>query len=688
MWPRGMHQCSSALSGGKGGTCMPKLFPPHPTPKPPNPLSCTLDWRVDVDDVSERVLGGECARTCGRSVRQLGRARGAGWDGGEGREGGEGGGAQVAGSLKVGESALEWRSSGTDKRVALKGAEVESATWYPQGPFAQVWVQQRAGPLHKLDGFRGKDFDQVASALSAAGVRGGLRKGELATSGGNWVRASVDGSALFLRDDAGKPLSVLPLDAVAQCALPGASKTELEVQLAEDDTVARTDECLIEMRLAYPGGGDDDAGGDDAGASAAAAAASSSSAAASGAGGGGVGTAEALHNAIASKTKLGAAGAPLVEFSDLNFLTPRGRYSVELYGAFMHLAGAQYEYKIAYRSVARMFYLEVPPAQGMKEVTRVLLVISLDDPVRQGERRFPHLVLNIENVDFSLDHTGIPAEERSKLGLADKTEGLMPKVVATVLRALTNKHLLTTGSFRSAKDNMAVKCSVQTSEGYLYPLERSFFFVHKPATYIRYNDIAQIEFSRVGAGASKVRSSTFDMSVKCKKIDGAAEQRRYNFVGIDREELPKLLAYLKDKCNLPCTTDQDLDTNELVRRQIAEEGGDDEDDGDDGDDEDAAEAGKGARRAAGAAGGGGGAGGAMDDDDDDEEDESFGTDDESDESDDDDDEDEEEEEDEGAAGKKRARPKGAAKPKAPKQARKDEEEAGDDDDDDDDDEEE
>ena len=35
--------------------------------------------------------------------------------------------------------------------------------------------------------------------------------------------------------------------------------------------------------------------------------------------------------------------------------------------------------------------------------------------------------------------------------------------------------------------------SNEITDGMLYPLERSFFFIHKPATFIRYADVATVE---------------------------------------------------------------------------------------------------------------------------------------------------------------------------------------------------
>jgi hypothetical protein len=38
----------------------------------------------------------------------------------------------------------------------------------------------------------------------------------------------------------------------------------------------------------------------------------------------------------------------------------------------------------------------------------------------------------------------------------------------------------------SSTGALAVKCSLKAYDGYLFPLDRSFFFVHKPTTHIRF----------------------------------------------------------------------------------------------------------------------------------------------------------------------------------------------------------
>ena len=69
----------------------------------------------------------------------------------------------------------------------------------------------------------------------------------------------------------------------------------------------------------------------------------------------------------------------------------------------------------------------------------------------------------------------------------------------------------------------AVGCSCKASVGYLYPLERAFMFVPKPAVHIRFEEIAWVNFSR-SMGSN--RSFDFEISTKLNTT--------YNFSSIDK----------------------------------------------------------------------------------------------------------------------------------------------------------
>ena len=85
------------------------------------------------------------------------------------------------------------------------------------------------------------------------------------------------------------------------------------------------------------------------------------------------------------------SGSIIAEFDESKgtFLTPRGRYSIELYDSFLRMRGAKYDYKIKYDDISRLFLLPKP------DDVHYAFVISLDKPIRQGQQRYQHLVLQV-----------------------------------------------------------------------------------------------------------------------------------------------------------------------------------------------------------------------------------------------------------------------------------------------------
>ena len=53
----------------------------------------------------------------------------------------------------------------------------------------------------------------------------------------------------------------------------------------------------------------------------------------------------------------------------------------------------------------------------------------------------------------------------------------------------------------------------QADDGYLYPLERAFFYVNKPPLLLLHEDVEAVEFCRQGGGGA-VSTKTFDLAIR------------------------------------------------------------------------------------------------------------------------------------------------------------------------------
>jgi len=69
----------------------------------------------------------------------------------------------------------------------------------------------------------------------------------------------------------------------------------------------------------------------------------------------------------------------------------------------------------------------------------------------------------------------------------------------------------------------AVVCSYKASNGFLYPLERGFIYVHKPPVHIRFDEVACVNFAR---NSGSTRSFDFDVETKAGTV--------YNFSSIEK----------------------------------------------------------------------------------------------------------------------------------------------------------
>lgn len=326
----------------------------------------------------------------------------------------------------------------------------------------------------------------------------------------------------------------LNLSSISQCVLPGKNLKANDVELQFHESEAMDDQaedCLVEMRLYISGANEDQGedGGDDEGVAMRNRAA-----------------AEEFVETVSSKADIGdVKGSVLCEFDSSmgTFLTPRGRYALEMYGSQLRMHGPKYDYRIKYSDISRLFLLEKPDERYMA------FVISLDNPIRQGQQRYQHLVLQSTRVEESIRINMEEADLQAKYegALQQVMTGPLCNLIAKVFKSLTGKTVFITGKFRSGAGAKCVACAMGANEGHLYPLNKSFIFIHKPTRVIAFDDVEYVEFQRYGGGemAGSARRS-FDFFVRVKAASGESG-KDFTFSGIDRSEYPMLYNWCKNK---------------------------------------------------------------------------------------------------------------------------------------------
>lgn len=327
------------------------------------------------------------------------------------------------GVLSLAAGVLQWRSKSSESYKKIAKDDVVSVVWSEVGKHCHLKVFQTGGKMILFNGLRREDITELEAQVSAS-LDQPLSEEHISSAGGNWGTFSFEGQQLNFRtperehegEDHKSKSSILsfPLEDIAQCAVP--SKNELEIHFHEDDTVAADEETLVDMRMYVPPGvslEDLEADPDT------------------------LTGAQEFKNQILDRANITSfTGQSIVELDEQvgTFLTPRGRYAIELYTTFLRMHGKTYDYKIMYSNINRCFLLERPDGISCA------FVISLEDPIRQGKQSYPHLVLQLKKEESDISVQLSPEKlEAYKGNLAEHMTGQLPQLVATIFKYLLEK---------------------------------------------------------------------------------------------------------------------------------------------------------------------------------------------------------------------------------------------------------
>jgi len=428
----------------------------------------------------------------------------------------------------------------------IPATSIQCAQWTVFARFGHLRIQsevnkgkQTSSEL-RFDGFPSSDFDQIRDILFKL-FEVKLSEHHMSATGCSYGNVDVQGRKLEFRecllDDVdedgeefephdGYEMMSMALDDIAQCVLPGNSRNEIEVQFHESDTVEMGTDQLVGIRFYIPPDLNADPSDRDAPTSA-----------------------ELFQQRIMKEANIkNTTGDVIVEFDETmgTFLTPRGRYSIELYHSFLRMRGAKYDYKIKYDDISRLFLLPRP------DDVHMAFVISLDKPIRQGQQRYQMLVLQttkeIYQVSVNLDEKTLHNEYNGEL--QPIIQGALCNLVAKTFKIIGKKKVFIPGKFTNAYQQPCVKCALRANEGHLYPLEKSFVFIHKPPLLVRFDEVESVEFQRYNYAGKHGSTRNFDLCVELKSSLGdinGFNRREFVFSGIDRSDYGGLYNFLSGK---------------------------------------------------------------------------------------------------------------------------------------------
>lgn len=424
-------------------------------------------------------------------------------------------GAMCAGKLKLASSAITFKNSKTGKLDQYQSNDVKAADWLKRARGFCLKLRLENDLIHRYDGFTESDFEKLKSFFKNASDLT-LEEKDLSVRGWNWGKANFIGNALHF-DVEGQTAFEVPLNNVSHCVT---AKNEVTLEFHQNDDAAVS---LYEMRFHVPVGpgndsadkdkdkdkeGEDKDTDDDA--------------------------VDAFQKAILAKADIvQITGDAIATFEEITFLVPRGRYAIKIFPSFLQLHGKTADYKIPYTTILRLFLLP------HKDQRQMFFLISVDPPIKQGQTRYPFLVLQFDKDEEMSVHLNISEEDLEKEyenKLQAEMSGPTYEVISRVFKSLIKRKITVPGTFMGASGTQAISCSYKAASGFLYPLERGFIFVHKPPLHIRFEEIAFVNFAR-----SQGPGKAFDFEVELKT------GTTFMFSSVGKEEYGKLFDFVTAK---------------------------------------------------------------------------------------------------------------------------------------------
>mmetsp|Transcript_29066 Transcript_29066/g.43921 ORF Transcript_29066/g.43921 Transcript_29066/m.43921 type:complete len:800 (+) Transcript_29066:102-2501(+) len=453
------------------------------------------------------------------------------------------------GTFTASSSGVFWKSAllgrdDDDVSIArqIPAKSIKAARWTVFGRLGYLRIETEGSKeLHhelRFDGFPPSDVDKLKTTFSDL-YDITLEKHGISAAGTSYGQSDIKGRNLVFShmalEDAdeegeefearvGDEMMSLDLAEVSQCVLPGNNRNEIELQFPESDTLEAGTDQLVSIRFYIPPEPDFESNDKET-----------------------PSNAELTQQRIMKTASIkNASGDVIVEFPEARgtFLTPRGRYTIELYGSFLRMRGNKYDYKIRYDDISRLFLLPKP------DEVHMAFVIALDKPIRQGQQRYQYLVLQTNKeqaeVNVNLEEDTLKAEYNGDL--QPVMTGSFSNLVAKTFKVIAKKKVFIPGKFANANQQACVKCALRANEGLLYPLEKQFLFIHKPPVLIRFDEVESVEFQRYAGGQGSTRN--FDLCVTLKasattSTSGGAKE--YTFSGIDRTDYTGLYNFLSGK---------------------------------------------------------------------------------------------------------------------------------------------
>lgn len=470
--------------------------------------------------------------------------------------------SKMPGRMRIADSGLGWKaqsmpgSTSKSTPFLLPSDEISSCYWSRGSRGYELRIDTKNKGVAILDGFDERDSIGLKHELSK-NFNVQLEVKEHALRGWNWGKIQMARNELIF-NVANKPAYEIPYKEIANANLSGRNEVSVEMDLLKkDNAIETTGDELVEIKFYIPGNvdaGDEmdiDAPKDE----------NKDNNENEGKPAKTKTKAEIFVDELKSKADITqVVGEIIVSFSEVLFLTPRGRYDIDMYDNFLRLRGKTYDYKLQYTQIQRIFSL--PKLDGMHH----LIVLQVNPPLRQGQTKYSFLTLQFdeqEEIEVELNLSDSEYDEKYKGKINRSYSSSTYLVLSNLFKGFTERKVILPGSYQSKDELPGISCSLKANEGHLYALEKCALFLTKPTVLIPYSEVGTITFSRVGQGSAQ---KTFDMEIST--INGGPT---HNFGNIDRAEQPLLESYFRSK-NLKVRNDEKIAREMLANAMVDSDG--------------------------------------------------------------------------------------------------------------------
>lgn len=413
-------------------------------------------------------------------------------------------GGKRAGTLSFVPGGFDFESK--KGKMSVQSKDISGLVWAVSGNAYQLRLLLKPTGAHSFVGFSEDDLPSVEAHARSLGKALQTRARNVA--GYNWGEFEVQGNHLLFEVEKATSFEV-PLSHLTQCVVQGKNEVALEMEGPDD---ADQSCALVEMRVHVPPVVDKKSQEEVPGA-------------------------EEFSKYIIDSADLGKQKVEAIAtFDQVNFQVPRGKYQIELFPSELKLHGATFHYRIAYKNITILVLLDQPDSGAH------FFVIGLNPPIRQGQTSYAYLLIQFKSDEemrlaVNMEEKKIEAEYKNLI--KPVMQGKTHDICSRLFKAVTKRKLIVPQSFQSSAGQHYVRCSYKANDGWLYVLEKSFFFIKKPTMWIRHDEIDSVEFARLQGGTSATKS--FD--VVFNMTNGVV----FTFSGINRAEHAILFDFMQAK---------------------------------------------------------------------------------------------------------------------------------------------